>query len=422
MRSRTVTAGYTLIELLLAMALFASLATGLVALLARSSEFLASGSSQTETMDSVQTFAEAFGQDVAAMESRADCDTGMPDVRLYCDFAGSKLTRSSARPELTIQRLFFVRSIPGDVGSASGRASGLNTRADKFLDQIHDDQNVADATLRASGGLMEVFWTALPADPDDLSVMQIWRGFRAPPGDAPGKSSTSGSKSLIPKKSWRDPTGTPAEKGPADLVDVQSEAKPVLSGVLYFGVDFWARKTKTWDPSQRPSDGGPLMTWDSTRGIMPQGEQDVDSFFLSKKKAFNDTTSLEDPTDDVFPRKIRATCVVEELGRNARVGFLEDALSADAKSLTVADTKFFPATETAHRFVKIDAEWMEVGQPAGNTIPVVKRGVRGTVAAAHSAGARVHHGRTFVQEYDVATFRDTYRDELGARTGRGFGR
>src|SRR5207247_1051778 len=79
--------GYSLIELLLAMALFSALSTGLIALLARSSEFLASGASQTETMDSIGTFAQAFGADVAAMASRPDSDTGLPAVRLYCDSA-----------------------------------------------------------------------------------------------------------------------------------------------------------------------------------------------------------------------------------------------------------------------------------------------------------------------------------------------
>jgi hypothetical protein len=152
---------------------------------------------------------------------------------------------------------------------------------------------------------------------------------------------------------------------------------------------------------------------------MTQGEQDADSFYLSKRRGFQESPSLDDPTDDVFPRKIRATCVVEELGRNARVGYLEDMVPMDSKSLTVADTKFFPATETTRRFVKVDAEWMEVGLADGHTIPIVKRGARGTVAAQHAAGARVHHGRTFVQEYDVATFRDAIGDELGSRTGRG---
>jgi prepilin-type N-terminal cleavage/methylation domain-containing protein len=411
------TDGYTLIELLLAMALFASLSTGLVALLARSSDFLASGASQTETMDSIQTFAEAFGADVATMESRPDCETGRPDVRLYCDWAGCKLANDRTRPDLMIQRLFFVRAIPGEIGTPAGRRSGVDVKADKYLEQSVDDaKNIAEGKLKASGGLMEVFWTSMPESPDDMAVMQIWRGFRAPPGDAPGPG---GSKSLLPKRAWRDPSATAADRGPCDAAEIRARARPVLSGVLFFGVEFWARRTTTWDPSMRASDGGPLYTWDSTRGIMTQGDQDSDSFYLSKRRGFQESPSLDDPTDDVFPRKIRATCVVEELGRNARVGYLEDDLAPDAKSISVADTKFFPASETSRRYLKIDAEWMEVGVPDGHTIPVLRRGARGTVAEKHAAGARVHHGRTFVQEYDVATFRDAIGDELGSRTGRG---
>jgi prepilin-type N-terminal cleavage/methylation domain-containing protein len=412
--------GYTLIELLLAMALFASLSTGLIALLARSSDFLASGASQTETMDSIQTFAEAFGADVRTLESRPDTETGRPDVRLYCDWAGCKLAPDRTRPDLTIQRLFFVRAIPGDFGTPAGRRAGVDVKADKFLEQSVDDaKNAAAGKLRASGGLMEVFWTAMPESPDDLAVMQIWRGFRAPIGDPPGPASAGVSTSLLPKKAWRDPTANAAERGPLDAAEIRARARPVLSGVLYFGVDFWASHTTTWAPTTRAADGGPLVTWDSTRGIMVQGDQDADSFFLSKRRGYQESASLDDPTDDVFPRKIRATCVVEELGRNARVGYLQDALAPDAKSMSVADTKFFPAIETSHRYLKVDAEWMEVGVPDGNTFPVIRRGARGTVAVKHDAGARVHHGRTFVQEYDVATFRDAIGDELGTRTGRG---
>jgi hypothetical protein len=220
-------------------------------------------------------------------------------------------------------------------------------------------------------------------------------------------------------KGARDMFATPAEKGIVDSVQVRAAARPILSGVLYFGVDFWARRTTSWDTKLRNRDGGPLKLWDSTRGILPLGEDDLSGFFLSKKKSQNDADSLIDPTDDTYPRKIRVTCVVEELGRNARVGYLNEDLVKDAKTIACADTRFFPATDTSRRFVKIDHEWIEVGSPSGGSFPVVMRGARGTNAANHSAGAMVHHGKSFVQEYDVAAFRDTYRDELEAKTGRG---
>jgi prepilin-type N-terminal cleavage/methylation domain-containing protein len=402
-------AGYTLIELLLAMSLFAALSTGLIALLARSSEFLTSGASQTETMDAIQTFAESFGADVSAMASRADSDKGMPEVRLYSDWADCDIDNDK-KPDCKIPRLFFVRTIKNDVGKEAGQRSGLDVGKSKlYLDQGPlDAKKVADGTLRPSGGLMEVFWTALPSSKEDPSVMRIYRGFRAPPG---------GEGSLLPRKSWRDPSASSAEMGPISFTDVRMVARPVLEGVLYFGVDFWSRKTNTWDTAIRARNGGPIPTWDSTRGILLEGD-DLDEFVYSRRQGKQDTSSLEDPTDDTFPRKIRVTCVVEELGKNARVGYLDQDLPADAKSIAVSDTRFFPLTETTKRFVKIEGEWMEVGLPNAGMMPVLKRGARGTVPATHKAGAKIHHGRTYMQEYDVATYRDTYRDELGTRVGR----
>lgn len=408
MNHRTRDGGYTLIELLLAMALFSALSTGLIALLARSSEFLSSGASQTETMDSIQTFAEAFGSDVATMASRADCETGLPDVRLFCDWAQTDID-GDKKPDLTTQRLFFVRAIPNASSSDAAWSSGVQLGAKDYLNQIDDSKKVANASLKASGGLMEVFWTAVPESQEDLAVMQIWRGYRAPPG-GPG--------SLLPTKGASDVLAPASEKGPMSKVDVRAVARPVLSGVLFFGVDFWSRRTTSWDHKVRPRDNGPLATWDSTRGILPPGE-DLDGFWFSKRTGLQDTTSLNDPTDDTYPRKIRVTCVIEELGRNARVGYLSEDLPPDVKSIPCADTRFFPAIDTAQRYVKIGGEWIEVGLPDRTSIPVVRRGARGTIPALHRAGERIHHGRTFVQEYAVAAFRDTYRDELGSSTTRG---
>jgi prepilin-type N-terminal cleavage/methylation domain-containing protein len=408
-------AGFTLIELLLAMGLFTVLATGLVALLSRSSEFLATGASQTETMDSLQAFAEAFSADVSTLAGRYDSETGRPDVRLFCDYVPSDID-GDAKADLPIQRLFFVRVIPGEAVHPLTRAAGTKLGAKDYIDQLEDEDKAQAGTLKATGGLMEVFWTALPVprrveDTDyDPAVMQLWRGYRAPPG---------GPRSLLPVKWHRDPNATALERGPIDAKDIRAVATPVLSGVLHFGVEFWSRKTTTWDPQVRVREGGPLWTWDSTRGILPQGEG-TDGFFFSKGKAGTDErSSLDDPTDDTFPRRIRVTCVVEELGAGARVGFLSEDLSQDAKAIELEDTRFFPASDTAQRYVKIGTEWIEVEGVRDGGLRVRRRGARGTLATAHRAGDKVHHGRTFIGEYDIAAFRDTYRDELPTITSRG---
>jgi len=188
----------------------------------------------------------------------------------------------------------------------------------------------------------------------------------------------------------------------------------VLPGVLYFGVEFWSRRTTTWDPTTQPPQG-PLMTWDSTRGVLKKGKG-VEEFWFSKSDSAVD--SVEDPTDDTYPRRMRVTLVVEELGRNARTGNVMGDLAPDAAVIDVGDAAFIPATDTKERFVKIGAEWIRFEQVQGNRLTGCKRGVRGTVAESHPHGTRVHYGRTVVREVDVPTFRDAYRDELPAITGR----
>jgi hypothetical protein len=182
--------------------------------------------------------------------------------------------------------------------------------------------------------------------------------------------------------------------------------------VLHFGLEFWSRRTETWDPSEPPPKG-PSLLWDSTRAILPKGKG-LDGFFFAQPGR----DSLADPGDDTYPRRIRVTVVVEEVGRNALTGRLFGDVAPDAKSIELYDAKFLPTTDTTQRHVKIGAEWIQFEDVSGNRLTGCKRGVRGTTAAAHTAGAFVHHGRTIVKEYAVATFRDAYRDELPALTGR----
>ncbi len=393
--------GFTLTELLLAMGLFAVISVGLVALLSRAADFLTAGGSQTETLDALQTFAEAFDADISTLYCQPSSETGAPDVRLYSDHVGTDID-GDQKPDAQVQRLFFVRMIPNEATDPITRSAGADVKATEYVDHEGDLEESRTQKLRATGGLMEVFWMPVPESKADPAVMQMWRGYRAPPG---------GEESTLPSKAASDRGALPKDRGPVDAKDVKAIAHPVLAGVLYFGVDFWARQTTTWDAHTRIRDGGPLPTWDSTRGILTKSDG-PDGFWFSKTLNPLDPMSIDDPTDDVFPRKIRVTVVVEELGRNARVGVLAKDLSADGRAIDVWDAKFVPAGETVQRHVKIGSEWIEIGDPSGTTLKILRRGARGTLAQAHSAGSVVHHGRTLVREYPVPTFRDTYRDEL----------
>jgi hypothetical protein len=398
-------AGYSLTELLMAMGLFSLLGIGLVALLSRASDFLTTGQSGAETLDALQTFTESFSADVETLYTRADTDGVMPDVRMYADHVDCDVN-GDEQPNARIQRLFFTRLIPREATSPMTRAAGTVVGAEGVLDQADDAVEADEGKLRATGGLMEVFWTAVPDRADDPAVMTLYRGFRSPIG---------GEGSLLPLGAANDPGLLGDVKGAQSRAQVADVARPILSGVLYFGVQFWSRKTRTWDEDEVPRNGGPLHTWDSTRGIMgPIGRGSrYDGFYFAKGEE-----SVSDPTDDTYPRRMRVTLVVEQVGNNAAVGFLAADLSADANYVELQDARFVPAADTTKRYIKIGAEWIQFVGMEGNTLTGCVRGARGTQPTAHESGSIVHHGRTVVREYSIAAFRDTYQDDLPALTGR----
>lgn len=401
-------AGFSLIELLVAMSIFSVIGVGLVTLLARTSEFSRAGAAKTETLDALQTFTETFDRDVSGLHTVPSSETGRPDVRLYSDTAGCDVD-GDGRKDLPIRRLMFVRMIRDEATSPLTRLAGAEVGGEAWVDDQDDADEGAKGELRPTGGLMEVFWTAVPVSADDLAVGTLYRATRSPIGSVPG-----GTPSLLPVRAAADVNAAgAAERSLVDLPEIQKAGRPVLTGVLYFGVEFWARKTETWDTSFAPPKG-PLQVWDSSRGILPKGKG-VEGFWFAQGGAGD---SLDDPTDDTFPRRIRVTVVVEEVGQGPQTGRLYAPLAADAKTIELYDTRFLPATDTTRRHVKIGAEWIEFESVDGNRITGCRRGARGTVAQEHPAGSYVHHGRTVVKEYPVATFRDAYRDELPALTGR----
>lgn len=405
MRSRTTRdAGFTLMELMLAMSLFSLLSVGLVTLLSRSTNLLSEGNSGVATLDSLQVFSEIIERDVTTLYTQRDADTGMPDVRLYCDFAESKYDAEDDKAVTPIQRLMFVRMIPNEATSPVTRQAGtaVGQAAQAYLDQKDDNIEALEGRLLPTGGQMEVFYTSIPDSTDDPAVMSLYRGIRAPIG---------GKGSLLPTRRASDPSATVDVRGPLHLPEVAKVADRVLTGVLYFGVEFWGRKTLSWDSSVRPP-AGPSTTWDSSRGILPGGKGS-DSFHLAKS-GFGPDSSLNDPVDDVFPRRIRVTLVVEEVGPNASTGVLAEDLSAETKSVPLLSSQFVPVVEGARRYVKIGTEWIEFLGRSDNTLTGCTRGARGTTAQAHPEGSVVHHGRTLVREFAVPTFRDSYQEDLSA--------
>lgn len=407
---RPAVGGFNLVELMVAMMLFSVIGVALVSLLSRSADFLTRGASAVETMDALQMFSEAFERDIQTLYTQRDADEGLPAVRMFSDHVNVDIDdEPDGKTEGRVQRLFFVRMIPDEATASTTRTAGTVIEAKSYLDQDKDAEEAAKGDLKPTGGLMEVFWTALATPGEDPAILTLYRGYRSPIG---------GEGSFMPTRPGDDPGATEPERGPKHRKEVLKVTKPVLGGVLYFGVDFWDRHTTTWDDAVKPGSGGPLRVWDSTRGILPKGTG-FEGFFLAKERVIGEDGPAQDPTDDVFPRRVRVTLVVEQLGRAARTGVLAESVTTEARSIAVTDPSFIPPTEGTQRFVKIGAEWIRFEAVDGSRLTGCTRGVRGTVPAAHEIGVRVHHGRTVVREYEIPTYRDTYQEELPSNTGRG---
>lgn len=399
------TGGFTLLELLLAMSIFSAISVAIVALLARVSDFTQSGTSKTETLDALTTFSQAFDRDTSAIHTVADSEDGLPAVRMYCDHASSDLD-ADGKGDVSVQRLFFVKLLADEGTSPMLRAAGSNLAAKGTVDQKNDVDEYSKNDLKATGGLAEVMWVAVPVDPADPAVLTIFRAQRSPVG---------GAQSLMPRKAATDTTATPAERGPRDLKEIADAATPVMSGVLHFGVEFWSRKTQTWSTEKAPPEG-PLVTWDSTRGILrksSKGSSLTEGFWFHKAPE-----SADDPTDDTYPRRMRVTLVVEDVGQAAKTARLEQSLNPDDRTMELSDTAFIPATDTAQRFIKVGTEWIQFESVQGRTLTGLKRGARNTTPQAHGPGAVAHYGRTMFREVPVATFRDAYKDEIASDLSR----
>ncbi|MHC4607613.1 MAG: hypothetical protein ACYTAF_11915, partial [Planctomycetota bacterium] len=173
---------------------------------------------------------------------------------------------------------------------------------------------------------------------------------------------------------------------------------PVDDGVLYVGFKFWTQFTNTWDESKRlqkslgrsKRSSGPSLIWDSTRSREKK-------FFAHRKRI-----DVRDP-DFVYPRVVQVSLTIESTQADVRGVELAKDVDAKGKGIPVNTTRWMP---DAPNFVKIEKEWIEYRALGPSQIMVKKRGARGTKAARHAAGMRVHFGQTFTAEVCIPAYRE----------------
>jgi prepilin-type N-terminal cleavage/methylation domain-containing protein len=367
--------GFTLLEILAAVAIFSILVTMLFQVVRSSLEIWTLGERGKESMEKASGVLDQIAADLRLVHADSPRDSDSAPVRMLADWVEYDLDLDRDA-ESTTQRLRFVRALPEERFDARLRAAGDVVGASAVLTE---GVTLQSATL-PPGGLAEVLYTTVdtPEKGGDPSVLRIVRGLQTP---------IAREDSLLALDLTDDPK------------TLLSRTVALADGVLYLGFEFWSRDTVDFELPWN-SEGGPLSTWDSTRALLLDREG-ANRFSLAK-----DADSLARADDDVFPRRVRIVLVIERDADEAELLRLESDLLPTSDRVRVTPIRVF-APGAAHKFVKIGGEWMEWTAIRGDELQV-KRGARGTRATSHSAGARARIGETFERTIEIPVYREDW--------------
>jgi hypothetical protein len=343
----------TLVELLVAFAILILLVTALVSLSTQGLETWREGEAQKDLYDRAETVLSMIAKDLrnvyAENEVYDDGRQELPSPAFQCDLDRNRNPR-----------LRFVRTGKPDVL----RPQGGMGKAQRRIPPME------------YGATFEVAYVLHP-DPAKAQLCRGARGFD------------------------RRRTGTLLRP-----VEYQSDKDPlyeqcfqtVENGILYVGYHFWTQYTTTWDdsaPLERARPGskkavGPETHWDSTR------RQD-EKFFLHRRRYEPDNP------DFVYPEIVRVTVTVERGTPDEHGMKTTENLDATSNLVRLTHTR---GLLDPPGLVKIEGEWIEYGAKTSSELLQLKRGRRGTAAAAHPPLTPVRFGETFTTEVKIAAYRE----------------
>jgi prepilin-type N-terminal cleavage/methylation domain-containing protein len=372
---RRTEAGFTLLELLAGILLFSILITSLFQVVRGGLEIWSMGERGRESIEKAAAVLDFVAADLRM--ALADSPMGATDapVRMLCDHADYDLDDDGAVESRT-QRLRFVRALPEERVDVRLRSAGEEAGA---LGVYHDAMPGALA-LAPTSGLCEVIYTTLgePTKGRDPALLTLVRGMRAPP---------------LAEGSFLDPE---LSDDPRALL---ARTTTLAESVLHLGFRFWGRDTVSWE-GEDDGDESPLRNWDSTRALLARDET-MNRFPLAVGRS-----SLGDNGDDVFPRRVLITLVVERDEDEALDVRLVEELAPNARRLRLSPARAIDPN-ARHKFVKIGGEWLRYGDVRGDEL-TVERGQRGTDPGSHRVGSRVRIGTTFERTVDLPVFREDW--------------
>jgi len=380
-RRRRRARGFTLIELLAAIALFGILAAMLFQMVKNGLDLWKTGETRKESVEKTTALIDQIAADLSMLVSEQQPGAVDAPVRLVADYGLFDLDGDKTE-EAYVQRLRFVRACPEERFDARLRAAGETAGAAGSSDDLTVG---GGAGARAPGGLAEIAYTTirLPAQKGtDAAPMSLVRTFRTP---------IAGSDSVFAAGAFDS-----AKR-------VLQDGTVMAETVLFLGFEFWSRDTRSWDDVANSAEG-PLTTWDSTRALLLD-KTGANRFLLAKDKS-----SLARSDDDVVPRFIRVTLVLEQDSDEVRNLALIGDLPPSAKAMRVGDVRPFETGVRAHKFVKIDSEWIAYTDVVAGEVRIL-RGQRGTAAVQHAEGARIHFGETIERTIEIPVYREDWNDE-----------
>jgi prepilin-type N-terminal cleavage/methylation domain-containing protein len=402
--------GFTLLELLMSLAVFTMLGTMVIFLMRQGLDVFAVGTAESSAQDRAETILPRIVHDLEGLTIPANFDPPpprlseeermmgreerpLPPVRVRLRSARFPLKDVPDGPLKALPALYaaWVVDVSEDRSDPWLRRAGGRTGKDlKPLTPDEVDQANVDTAFHASGGLREVCYIAVAEEPLHPALMTLYAGWRSPVG---------GPDSLL------EPTNLNT------LDKVHAHCRPISRGILHMETR-WRRVFATsWDVTNGrvgPRDPYVGAIWDSTRAL--------DKEF----PLFVSPDSLADPSDDVFPAWVRLDLTIvppDALGLGRGETSLSEGINTSADEISVADVAPFTGPGPEDRWLKVDGEWMayDVGRVrvAQRTIPV-RRGQRGTVAASHEGDADVYVGLTSRRTVRLL-YRDLYAVDVGTR-------
>ncbi len=192
----------------------------------------------------------------------------------------------------------------------------------------------------------------------------------------------------------------PAENS-MELLANPSAGTPVISDCLYLAFDYWSQYSTSWAhmPSKSKVKGAETI-WDSTRGIT---KAPFDKFIMHRGRE-----SLNDPTDDVFPQKVKITIVTDSpLPRCVHTKLIDGIGDTDGM-IYVDSTQGFEEGGTEQSYILIGKEWIHYKLKKPDAFVADVRGARGTNRDSYDEGAIVRRGRLFTRTVFVPGFREDW--------------